>query len=94
MVFNSNRNKDYWTLQLSFYVENIIDGNKITFEYYRIFFKFNYLMIAIHETPHLLAKQLNSHLVARIHLWRWFSLPSILFLAIFLASYLSVCALP
>ena len=30
--------KKYWTLKLSFYVENIINANKITFPFYRIYF--------------------------------------------------------
>ena len=29
--------KNYWALKLSFYVENIINANKITFPFYRIF---------------------------------------------------------
>ena len=43
--------KNYWILKLSFYVENIINGNKITLPYYRIvFYLFNKSMIAIHES--------------------------------------------
>ena len=29
--------KKYWTLKLSFYDENIINANEITFPFYRIF---------------------------------------------------------
>ena len=37
IIFNFNRNKKYWTLKLSFYVENIINANKITIPFYKLF---------------------------------------------------------
>ena len=56
------------------------------------------MLFADHETLHLSSPfgvSITTELSElSIHLWRRFSLPSILFLAIFLASYLSVCALP